>query len=87
MTVIISKSSSVELLIWRNSFLVLDLGIDIVDGVRCLDVQCGGLACEHLRSWAVILMTMMMMIMIIIKKLLGAAVGPEEFLPCPGTWP
>jgi len=32
-------------------------------------------------------MTMMMIIMIIIRKLLGAAVGPEEFLPCPGTWP
>ena len=32
----------------RNSFLVLDLGIDIVDGVRCLDVQVDGLACEHL---------------------------------------
>jgi hypothetical protein len=51
----------VELLIWRNSFLVLDLGIDNVDGVRCLDVQVHGLACEHLdedlRSWAVILMT------------------------------
>ena len=27
------------LLVRRNSFLVLDLGLDIVNGVRCLDVQ------------------------------------------------
>ena len=42
MMVIISKSSS------RNSFLVLDLGIDNVNGARCLDVQGHCLACEHL---------------------------------------
>ena len=33
------------LLIRWNSFLVLDLGLDIVDGVRGLDVQCDGFAC------------------------------------------
>ena len=49
------KSSLPPLLVWRNSFLDLDLGIDIVNGARCIDVQGDGLACEHLdedlRSW------------------------------------
>ena len=34
------------LLARRNSFLVLDLGLDIVDSIRCLDVQGNGLAGE-----------------------------------------
>ena len=46
--IIVNKSSLPPLLSWRNSFLVLDLGIDIVNGARCLDVQGDGLACEHL---------------------------------------
>ena len=32
----------------RNFFLVLELGLDIVNGARCLDVQGGGLAGERL---------------------------------------
>ena len=32
----------------KNSFLVLELGLDILNGARCLDVQGGGLACERL---------------------------------------
>ena len=32
------------LLIGRNAFLVLDLLLHVVDGVRGLDVQCDGLA-------------------------------------------
>ena len=47
MMVIISKSS-LEPLVQRNSFLVLELGFDIVNGVRHLNVQVDGLACEHL---------------------------------------
>ena len=35
------------LLVQRNSFLVLDLDLEIVDGVRCLKVQGGGLACDY----------------------------------------
>ena len=34
------------LLARRNSFLVLDLGLEIVDSIRCLDVQGNGLAGE-----------------------------------------
>ena len=49
------KSSLEPLVVWRNYFLVLDLGIDIVNGARCFEVQGGGLACERLdedmRSW------------------------------------
>ena len=35
------------LLVWRNSFLVLDLGLDIVNGVGRLDVQSDGLDSEY----------------------------------------
>ena len=54
------------LLVWMNSFLVLDLGLDIVYGVRCLDVQGGGLACgcldEHLHPGGMMMMTLLMII-------------------------
>ena len=36
------------LLIRRDSFLVLDLGLDVVDGVRRLDVQSDGLSGKSL---------------------------------------
>merc|ERR1712024_427810 len=36
------------LLIWGNSLLVLDLGLDILNGVRWLDLQSDGLASEGL---------------------------------------
>ena len=36
------------LLIWWNSFLVLDLGLDVVDGVRSLDFQSDGLSSQSL---------------------------------------
>jgi hypothetical protein len=32
------------LLIWRNAFLVLDLGLDVVNGVGRLDLECDGCA-------------------------------------------
>jgi hypothetical protein len=35
-----------SLLIRRNSFLVLDLGLDVVDGVRGLDLEGDGLTRE-----------------------------------------
>ena len=34
------------LLVLRNSFFVLDLCLDVVNSVRCHDVQGDGLACE-----------------------------------------
>ena len=34
------------LLIRRDSFLVLDLCLDVVDGVRWLDIKSDGLACD-----------------------------------------
>merc|ERR1719400_1205105 len=40
------SSENQTLLIWRNSFLVLDLGLDILNGVRGLDLQSNGLAGE-----------------------------------------
>merc|ERR1712071_234603 len=36
------------LLIWGDSFLVLDLGLHILNGVRWLHLQSDGLACEGL---------------------------------------
>merc|ERR550532_1108045 len=33
-----------SLLIWGNAFLVLDLGLDILDGVRCLNLKGDGFA-------------------------------------------
>ncbi|GAV64435.1 hypothetical protein CFOL_v3_07953, partial [Cephalotus follicularis] len=53
--VIISKSAAVfklltgedqPLLVWRDAFLVLDLGLDIVDGVRALNLESDGFASE-----------------------------------------
>ena len=41
-------SENETLLIGRNSFLVLDLGLDVVDGVRGLDFEGDGLASEGL---------------------------------------
>merc|ERR1719330_2294117 len=38
------------LLIWRYPFLVLDLGLHIVDGVRGLDIERDGLARERLHE-------------------------------------
>jgi hypothetical protein len=38
------------LLVWRDAFLVLDLRLDIVDGVRRLDLKCDGLASEGLHK-------------------------------------
>ena len=35
-----------SLLVRRNAFLVLDLGLDVVDGVRGLDLEGNGLARE-----------------------------------------
>ena len=36
------------LLIWGNTFLVLDLGLDVVDGVRGLNIESDGLTSEGL---------------------------------------
>jgi hypothetical protein len=37
------------LLIWRNAFLVLDLGFDIVDRIGRLDLESDGLASDWKR--------------------------------------
>lgn len=39
------------LLIGRNTFLVLNLGLYIVDGIRRLNLQCDGLASEGLDNY------------------------------------
>merc|ERR1712025_1097245 len=55
--VVIGKGSSIlellsskdqSLLIWRNSFLVLDLGLDVLNGVRWFNLQGDGLSSEGL---------------------------------------
>jgi len=55
--VVVSKSSSVlellscedqSLLIWGNSFLVLDLGLDVLDSVRALDLKSDCLSSQGL---------------------------------------
>ena len=57
MDVVIGESSSIlelltsedkSLLIWRDTFLVLDLGLDVLDGVSWLDVEGDGLTSEGL---------------------------------------
>ena len=39
-----------SLLVGRDAFLVLDLGLDVVDGVRGLHLQSDGLASEGLHE-------------------------------------
>merc|ERR1711976_1012341 len=41
-------SEDQSLLVWGNTFLVLDLGLHILDGVRRFDLKGDGLACEGL---------------------------------------
>jgi hypothetical protein len=41
-------SEDQALLVWGNAFLVLDLGLDVVDGVGRLDLKSNGLAGECL---------------------------------------
>merc|ERR1711936_1545453 len=42
------SSEDETLLIWGNSFLVLDLGLDVLDGVRGLNLKSDGLASQGL---------------------------------------
>jgi len=55
--VVISKSSSIfelfsgedkSLLVWRDSFFVLDLGFDIFNGVRLFNIKSDGFTSEGL---------------------------------------
>ena len=39
-------SEDQALLVRRNTFLVLDLGLDVVDGIRRLDLKSDGLASD-----------------------------------------
>ena len=41
-------SEDKSLLIWRNTFLVLDLGLDVLNGVGWLDIEGDGLTSEGL---------------------------------------
>jgi hypothetical protein len=43
-------SEDQSLLIGRDTFLVLDLGLDVVDGVRGLDIESDCFACEGLNK-------------------------------------
>merc|ERR1711941_235107 len=38
------------LLVWRDPLLVLDLSLDVVNGIRCFDVQSDGLASKRLHK-------------------------------------
>jgi len=42
------SSEDESLLVWWDSFLVLDLGLDILDGVSWLDIKGDGLTSEGL---------------------------------------
>ena len=42
------SSEDESLLIWRDTFLVLDLGLDVFDGVCWLDIEGDGLTSEGL---------------------------------------
>jgi len=55
LNVVVGKSAAIfkllssedkSLLIRRNSFFVLDLGLDVIDGVRSLNIESNGLACQ-----------------------------------------
>merc|ERR1711929_64914 len=55
--VVVGESSSIlellasedqSLLIWWNAFLVLDLGLDVLDGIRGFDLEGDGLASQGL---------------------------------------
>merc|ERR1712220_5973 len=55
--VVVRESSSIlkllssedkSLLIWRDTFLILDLGLDVLDGVSWLDIEGDGLTSEGL---------------------------------------
>ena len=55
--VVVGKGSSIlelltgedkSLLIWRDTFLVLDLGLDVLNGVRWLNIEGDGLSSQSL---------------------------------------
>jgi len=57
LNVVVGKGASIlklfsckdqALLIWRDALLVLDLSLDVIDGVRGLNIQCDGLAGQGL---------------------------------------
>ena len=42
------SSEDESLLIWGNTLLVLDLGLDVLDGVSGLNIQSDGFTCKGL---------------------------------------
>merc|ERR1719423_495004 len=42
------SSKDQSLLVWGNAFLVLDLGLDVLNGIRRFNLQGNGLASESL---------------------------------------
>ena len=40
------SSEDQSLLVWRNSFLILNLGLDIINGIGWLNIQSDGLSSE-----------------------------------------
>ena len=49
-TSILELLTSKDCVRWLNLVLVLDLGFDVFDGVRWLDIESDGLACECLHK-------------------------------------
>ena len=43
-------SKDESLLIWRNTFFVLDFSLDVFYGVRLFDIEGDGLSCEGLHE-------------------------------------
>ena len=90
------------LLVRGDALLVLDLGLDIVDGVRALNLQSDGLPRQglhedlHATTETQDKMKGGLLLDVVIRK--GAAIlqllaskdgaaGPGECPPCPGSWP
>merc|ERR1712121_457812 len=42
------SSKDETLLVWRNSFFILDLGLNVLNGITGLHLQCDGLASQGL---------------------------------------
>merc|ERR1711887_266458 len=59
LNVVVGESSAIlkllaskdeTLLVWRNSFLILDLGLNVLDGVTWLNLESDGLPCQGLNE-------------------------------------
>merc|ERR1711988_1473643 len=87
------SSKDQPLLVWGNSLLVLDLGLDILNGVRWLNLQGDGLASEgldkdlHTSSQSGCCSQRGFFHPQAAYQQRSASAGLGEFPPCPGSWP